>query len=338
MSDLRALLPQPSELAALLRLNPAESIEPLLRSALLNPIESFLSRGGKRFRSQVLEFAFAVVDQGKSPEAVSTKLCAQGSFVVEAIHAASMVVDDIEDQSMERRGEPTLHRKVGLPIALNAGNWLYFWPLERAKSWGLSPQQELRLYRTVIESVVNAHFGQAIDVGISIDSLPQEKVWETCLASLELKTGALMGLSASLGAVFASSTDEELTLLRDFGISFGVALQMFDDIGNLSTKDGKEVLKQYEDLKLKRPSWIWAVAASYSSATDYAAFREAVGLLPAVTRLEEWLERHAVRTRAKSLAIEYLDRAFNPLEERLGKDEKTQWIRQVGEKLRRAYE
>jgi geranylgeranyl pyrophosphate synthase len=338
MSELNALLPQPAELAAILRMNPSDALEPILRQALINPIESFLARSGKRFRSQVLEFAFAVADEGRTSPEIAKELCAKGSFIVEAIHAASMVVDDIEDQSLERRGQPTLHRQVGIPIALNAGNWLYFWPLERVKTWGFTPAQELQIYRTVIEAVVNAHFGQAIDVGVPIDTVGQEKVWETCLASLELKTGALMGLASALGAVLASANSDTVSLLRDFGISFGVALQMFDDIGNLSAKGGAFDPKQFEDLKLRRPSWVWAVAASYSAPEEFEAFKEAVRALPQTTDLDHWMERHALKVRAKSLAIEHLDRAFSPLEERLGCDEKTRWIREVGQKLRRAYE
>jgi hypothetical protein len=49
-------------------------------------------------------------------------------LVVESLHAGSLIVDDIEDDSDLRRDAATLHRIYGVPVALNAGNWLYFWP------------------------------------------------------------------------------------------------------------------------------------------------------------------------------------------------------------------
>jgi hypothetical protein len=53
--------------------------------------------------------------------------------VVEFIHAGSLVVEDIEDGSRIRRGRVALHVRYGMPVALNAGNWLYFWPFELLK-------------------------------------------------------------------------------------------------------------------------------------------------------------------------------------------------------------
>lgn len=330
-------MPQPEEIAAILRMHPTGEMEPLLEQALLQPLGSFLRRSAKRFRSQMVEFSFSVSDQGKSSEAVAKDLCTKGAFIIESLHAASMVIDDIEDQSMERRGEPTLFRQVGMPVALNAGNWLYFWPLERMQSWKLPEKQELAIFRCVTESLVRAHFGQAIDVGVPIDSLPQEKVAATCLASMELKTGAFMGLACSLGAILASASDSDRALLEEFGVAFGIALQMFDDIGNLSAREGKPDPKQYEDLRLRRPSWIWACAAQYSHPEDYATFRKVVAALPDSAPLEDWLDRQALRIRAKSLAIENLETAFGPLESRLGEAQSARWIREISAQLKGAY-
>lgn len=339
MSEYEKLLPQGSDIAALLSLEPGSNIQHQLEETLLKPIAAYLNRSGKKFRTQILEFAFDVANDGKMSDAQSRELCAKGSFIVESIHAASMVVDDIEDESMERRGVPTLHRQVGLPIALNAGNWLYFWPLERLAGWGFTAEQEVRVYRLCMDSIVRAHFGQALDVGLAIDSIAQERVPEMCAASMELKTGALMGLAATLGGSLGGADPATLNLLKDFGVSFGIALQMFDDIGNLLPRSGKTPdPKQYEDLKLRRPSWVWSVAAQTSSPKEYDRFREAVKLLPDPSWVESWLNQHALPMRAKAMAIENLDSAFGPLEDRLGGAEKIHWVREIGSRLRRAYD
>ncbi len=333
MNEYSDLLPRTKDITRLLRLHSAPSVAPLFEATLLRPIGDFLNASGKRLRTQILDFGFDAADAGRTPAEVAAERREKGAFIIEALHAASLVIDDIEDGSLERRGAPTLHRQVGMPVALNAGTWLYFWPLEKIASWGLTPTQELRLYRLCINALLRAHCGQAIDLGVGVDTLPQEKVLETSLAAMELKTGAFMGLAAALGGALADADDPTLEWLRDFGVAFGVALQMFDDIGNLA-KPGS---KQYEDLKLRRPSWIWACAAQGSGPEDYQAFLEAVWRLPDASALELWLQQQALVIRAKSLAIEHLDRAFGPLEERLGPERLT-WVREVGERLREAYE
>jgi geranylgeranyl pyrophosphate synthase len=339
MSEYEKLLPHGNDIAALLSLPPDSNLQKQIEETLLKPIGAFLNRSGKKFRTQILEFGFDVADDGRTPKDRARELCAQGAFILESIHAATMVVDDIEDESMERRGEPTLHRQVGLPIALNAGNWLYFWPLERLKRWGLPMEQELKVYRLCMDAIVRAHLGQAIDVGVPIDSLPQERVYETCMASMELKTGALMALAATLGGALGNADEATTQLLGDFGRSFGIALQMFDDIGNLSARTGQSPdPKQYEDLKLRRPSWVWAVAAETSGAKEYDRLRDAVKHLPDPSWVESWLNHQALAMRAKAMAIESLDTAFGPLEDRLGGAERLHWLREIGERLRKAYD
>jgi geranylgeranyl pyrophosphate synthase len=93
------------------------------QAALLGPLLELLERRGKCFRSQLVQIAYDLARDS------STKaMPAQLPLLVEALHAGSLIVDDIEDDSKSRRGEPALHLLVGLPLALNAGNWLYFLP------------------------------------------------------------------------------------------------------------------------------------------------------------------------------------------------------------------
>ena len=331
-------LPHNAELAALLAQPLDSHVQTQIEQTLIKPLDGYLSKSGKRFRSQILEIGFHLADEGRTPKATADALCEKGTFLIEMIHAASMVVDDIEDQSEQRRGQPAFYRQVGLPVALNAGNWLYFWPLERIKTWGLAPERELAVYRLCHSALLRAHFGQALDVGVPIDSVPQDKVWETCLASLELKTGALMGLAADLGGALAGADAATVKLLHDFGVAFGITLQMFDDISNLLPGTGPlPDPKQYEDLKLRRPSWVWACAAHASSDQEYARLIEAVRHLPDPTWVEAWLDRQALPMRAKAMAVEHLDGAFGPLEERLGSKEKLSWLREIGDKLKKAY-
>jgi geranylgeranyl pyrophosphate synthase len=311
-----------------LQLSQSGAVDDILQSALIGPAQEFLRRPSKQIRGQLVELGFTLAGREVDPER-----CALGAEVLETIHAGSLVVDDIQDESRFRRGQPALHRQHGVPLALNVGNWLYFWPLERLPQCGLPPEQELRLYRICHRALLRAHFGQAVDLGTPIDELPRARIPSVVLSSLELKTGALTALAVGLGAALAGANDEELKRLEKFGSGFGVALQMFDDLGNLKRRgsDGK----QFEDLRLRRPSWVWAVAAEHFPSDAFEAFRSSVRELPEETALRRWLDAHDLAATGKTFALSYLERATAEIEGcKAGVNE----ARELGERLSAAYE
>ena len=277
-------------LRAHLRLEWGGDVEDLLAPVLLDPVKEFLSRPGKRFRGKLVEMGFRLLVSDLSME--QTQLCARASALLETLHAGSLVVDDIQDDSEFRRGQPTLHRQHGVPLALNAGNWLYFWPLDGVREWGLAADQEVCIYRLCHETLFRAHFGQALDLGVPIDELAQSRIPEVSWASLELKTGALMGLGIALGGLLAGGTDEEIAKFSRFGNAFGIALQMFDDLGNLGSSRRETDPKQLEDLRLRRPSAVWAIAAETQSPESFTQFIESVKALPEDEKIWAWISEH----------------------------------------------
>ena len=310
------ILPGREQWARLLGLQDGGAVEEVLRRALLNPIDELISLRGKRIRGQLVGFSYRLLN-GEMPFAVhGARRCRLAAEAIELIHAGSLIVDDIEDGSAARRGRAALHLRYPMPIALNAGNWLYFWPFELFKKMALSRDQLLLIYESCHLTLLRAHFGQAVDLGAKIHTLAQKDVADVCLASMRLKTGALMGFAALLGGVVAAASDKLLATLNDFGCDLGVTLQMFDDLGNVIGKG--EPSKRYEDLMLARPSWVWACAAKQSTATDYRKFVAAVGRLPDVKDLEDWLAEHDIVEQTRQSARKYLDLSFSALENRLG--------------------
>lgn len=310
------ILPGREQWARLLGLQDGGAVEEVLRRALLNPIDELISLRGKRIRGQLVGFSYRLLN-GEMPFAVhGARRCRLAAEAIELIHAGSLIVDDIEDGSAARRGRAALHLRYPMPIALNAGNWLYFWPFELFKKMALSRDQLLLIYESCHLTLLRAHFGQAVDLGAKIHTLAQKDVADVCLASMRLKTGALMGFAALLGGVVAAASDKLLATLDDFGCDLGVTLQMFDDLGNVIGKG--EPSKRYEDLMLARPSWVWACAAKQSTATDYRKFVAAVGRLPDVKDLEDWLAEHDSVEQTRQSARKYLDLSFSALENRLG--------------------
>ncbi len=314
-TGLRPCFPRSERWSELLGLEECGAVEQILRRALLGPIEDLTSIRGKRIRGQLVTFSYRLLC-GDIPDSVlAEKRCRLAAEAVEFIHAGSLIVDDIEDGSPVRRGRPALHLRHGMPIALNAGNWLYFWPFDLFKELALPKDRLLHIYESCHRTLSRAHLGQAIDLGAKIDTLAQKDVENVCVASIRLKTGALMGFAALLGAVMSASSGRVLSILDDFGRDLGVALQMFDDLGNAIGKC--EPSKRYEDLTLTRPSWVWACAAANSTPRGYQEFLAAVRRLPDGADLEAWLTEHDIIEQTRQSARNYLDRSFSTLENRL---------------------
>jgi len=338
---LNGFLPKKNDLSELLGIDDNATIEDILQVALLNPLKELTFNRGKRVRAQLVNLAYRIVAEDETPSVTAAQQCRACAEVVELIHAGSLVVDDIEDGSHIRRGRPALHVRFGLPIALNAGNWLYFWPFQMLKELALPRERLLFLYEYYHQTLLKAHFGQALDLGARVDRLPQKRVSRACVTSMQLKTGALMGFAVVLGGSVAGALKHVLSLLDEFGGDLGVALQMFDDLGNLTGTS--EPSKRYEDLMLYRPSWAWACAADCSSPDEYEKFLAAVSKLPNTTLLDEWLEKHRLLEVGRESARRHISRAFSELEKGLDAA-RVNWsreafgeLRELGEEIALAY-
>jgi geranylgeranyl pyrophosphate synthase len=237
------------DLAAALGLETVEVPRAALERALLRPAANMLARPGKRFRARLVELG-ATLGGGAAP------LPPLLPALIELIHAGSLVVDDIQDGSAIRRQQPALHRLYGVPLALNAGNWLYFWPLELLSALDLPAERELALHRAVTRAIYRCHFGQALDLGLRIGTLRQNELPELVGAISELKTGAFMELAASIGALATGAHPTHVQALARFGRQAGIAFQMLDDVANLDGAGDPD--KRHEDLRLGRATWVWA--------------------------------------------------------------------------------
>lgn len=230
--------------------------------ALLDPAAQVIGRPGKGVRGRLLEAAWTAA--GGAPGGIPPELPA----VVELIHAGSLVIDDIEDGSDERRGGPTLHRQVGTALALNTGNWLVFWPLHLLGQIDLPADTAARAYRLVSAALVRCHQGQALDLALPITEIARRDLPQVVALSTRLRTASLTELAASLGALTAGAPPPRVAALGEFGRDLGIALQMLDDLGGLLSPPRRQ--KGDEDLRLGRPTWPWAWAAETAAPADLA--------------------------------------------------------------------
>jgi geranylgeranyl pyrophosphate synthase len=211
--------------------------------ALAGPAEDFLSRPGKELRAALVRSGFRLAGGTDMPESLA--------LIVELLHAGSLVIDDVEDDSGERRGRPALHHVFGVPLAINTGSWMYFWSLAEIAGLGVPAANELMLYRAACATLVRCHQGQALDLAVRIADLAMSDCANVVAATTRLKTGTLCGFATSIGALALGARSD---VLHDFGVAVGTALQMLDDVGSITTRREKA----REDLRNERPTWPWA--------------------------------------------------------------------------------
>jgi geranylgeranyl pyrophosphate synthase len=306
--------------------------ERLWQGALLGPLSELLRRPGKEFRSRLVEVAYEVSRAHASPPMPKGL-----PLLVEVLHTGSLIIDDIEDDSKYRRGRPALHVLVGVPLALNAGNWLYFMPHSLLEQLQLAPEVELRIRRIIDRSVLRCHYGQALDLSVKLGSLAQREVTDVVSLSTRLKTGSLLEMSAELGAIAAGAESGLLEALSAFGRRYGVALQMLDDLSGLYEE--KRAHKGHEDLLNGRPTWPWAWLAQRLDEVSYSRLQHRAREVEARTLHPEAL----ASTLRKQLGAPYravhqqLSRALSDLETHVSSRRMLDPLAEEIERLEQAY-
>lgn len=179
----------------------------------LQPLVSYcLEVKGKRLRPIVL---FLCAGESCDSEA-TTKAAA----IVELVHIATLVHDDILDEAHTRHSRPTLAKNYGPESAVLLGDALFAHALELSASYP-SPWVCGAVARAV-RRVCAGEIQQTLGAGACTIEEYQQVV--------ALKTGELFQLSAQLGAFFAKATEDVFSAFSQFGLFLGSAYQMLDDI------------------------------------------------------------------------------------------------------------
>lgn len=300
-------------------------------AGLYDSARAFLAEPGKGFRANLVrigwELAGGAVDQ--CPASLTV--------VLEWLHGGSLIVDDIEDGSLTRRGRPALHVSHGLPIALNTGNYLYFAALLQIDQLAVSSDVKARLHADINHALVRCHHGQALDLTAHVETLAHGEVAAVVRATTALKTGALTALAAVLGARASGAASDRVDAIAAFGADLGVGLQMLDDLGSILSAKRRE--KALEDLRGGHPTWAWAWLAEdvdpFTFGRLQAALRHVMAGAPADSLLTEMHDRlsHVGRVRVAA----HLDEALARLRGQLGPNAQLGAVADELERLRSSY-
>lgn len=192
---------------------------------LLGPYDYLYGHPGKDIRSQcIAAFNLWLHVPAERLEIITR--------VVGMLHTASLLVDDVEDSSLLRRGIPVAHSIFGIPQTINSANYVYFKALQH-----LLLMQNPKLVDIFTEELLNLHRGQGMDLYWR-DSLtcPSEADY---LEMVGNKTGGLFRLAIKLMQA-ESAVDVDCTPLVS---TIGLLFQILDDHLNLSPTSGYTNLK-----------------------------------------------------------------------------------------------
>ncbi|KAF5325558.1 hypothetical protein D9619_009682 [Psilocybe cf. subviscida] len=172
--------------------------------AILEPFKYITSNPGKEIRGKMIEAFNLWLDVPKEKLRLITK-------VVDMLHAASLMIDDIEDDSQLRRGMPVTHKIYGIPQTINTANYVYFLAYKElfALRNGETTPPRRSLDAVVTEELLSLHRGQGLEI-LWRDSL-QCPTEEEYIRMVNNKTGGLLRIGIKL--MMACSTEN--TDIRD---------------------------------------------------------------------------------------------------------------------------
>ena len=178
-----------------------------------------LLAGGKRYRPIIALLAYEAAGGDDISNVMNFAMSA------EIIHTATLVHDDIYDQSKIRRGKPTLHTSSGLPHAIIAGDYLF------ALGFGLGGRHDDQVVERVAETcgrIATGELQQLEHIG-NLATTPEDYY-----TIVDGKTAFPFASGCWGAAVIAKAPEATVTALELFGMEFGRAFQMVDDLLDLT--------------------------------------------------------------------------------------------------------
>lgn len=260
---------------------PASATSPYL----YEPARDFLEQAGKGLRP-ALCIATCKAFGGNESAVLPT------AAALELLHNALLVHDDIEDESLERRGQPTLHEKYGVPIALNIGDAMNALVLRvlMKNLPALGPSLSWQIVEEFNHLLLESLEGQAMELGWIRDNACD--VSEEDYLTMILKKTCWYSFihPCRLGALIAGQRD--LERFHSFAFLAGAAFQIQDDVLNLTSRGGGYGKESCGDLWEGKRTLILARAFESMTSSERLGFQRILAKPRArrLTREVDWMK------------------------------------------------
>ena len=233
----QALAPVKSDLDAVGQRLLSELADPVARNVVY-----LITAGGKRLRP-----ALTLLCGACGPSSNRAALI-DAATAVELIHTATLIHDDIIDQSMVRRAQPSFHAKWGTERAVLMGDYLY------ATSFSLLARLNhpavMQVMATVCQQLCRGELRE-VDARFRLD-LTEAEYFDI----IRDKTASLVAGCCQSGAMLGGCDDDTVRRLTTFGMNFGMAFQIIDDCLDLTGDQGqlgKSILSDLDKGALSLP-------------------------------------------------------------------------------------
>ncbi len=288
----------------------------------MDPVEPFLDSVSQRLAQQVKAFEpetisyadYALNGQGKHlrPALVALTANALGkvndahvtvAVVIEMVHLATLVHDDVMDEAEIRRGRLTLAANWGNEIAVLFGDCLFARALTLAASF---PTPEI--CRAVAMATNTVCTGEILQTQRRGDfGFTRAQYFKV----LEMKTAELFALSCELSALLRGADAQVRARLREFGLAFGTAYQVYDDCVDLFGSEAAAGKSLGTDLSKGKLTLPLLLAWEKADATDRAQLEHLVqAYAPAsIKRIADLLGKYQTLNASVVIMRQYLDQA-----------------------------
>ncbi|MCF6175175.1 MAG: polyprenyl synthetase family protein [Victivallaceae bacterium] len=192
------------------------SVDKLGRGCLTGP--------GKRRRPYLAAAVYCCLT-GEKDYSITIR---RAAIAVECFHKASLIHDDIEDNDDMRYGSESLHRREGVPVALNIGDFLIGEGYRMISECELTPEKQSKMLKIAAAGHLTLCRGQGEELDWMCKQSPL-----TIAQVIEIfrgKTAPAFEVALSFGALCADADENLCALLSDFSTALGIAYQIHDDI------------------------------------------------------------------------------------------------------------
>src|SRR6185295_19039369 len=187
--------------------------------------EHLRSSGGKRVRPALTILSnYSVGGDGSNQSSIRM------ATVMEFLHTATLVHDDVIDKAETRRNRPSINSEFGNQKAVLMGDWLYMSAFETSLVERSLPI--LDILTAVTRRMTEGELLQLTQLGRT--DISEEQYFDV----IARKTAYLFSACCEIGALLGGATPEQQAMLRDYGMNLGVAFQLIDDLLDFtSTED-----------------------------------------------------------------------------------------------------
>ena len=295
-----------------------------------------LSSRGKGVRPMLTMLCASLMnttDSTNNEEAGNERHCSKRTYLaamlVEMIHTASLIHDDVLDSADERRGRASVNAKWQSNMAIILGDFI----LARTMALGMaSAQYDIMSYigtamATLCEGeVLQSQHARNLDTSR-----------DDYFAIIYQKTASLLGVSAALGALSVGASREDVDRMRKFGEAIGIAFQIQDDIldvwGNPETF-GKAV---GGDISCNKKTFVALTAMQLADSVTYKELKRWFAQTPIdniekITAVKTLYEQINTRAKCEEAVERYTTQALYLLNQ-LPQNQATEQLRKLADKL-----